>query len=332
MGRPLGAFSDAERIPGLECLRLSVTVVLNPHSRANRRDPEMAERLASALGGSGKVIAAESLERLAFLVGALAEDPPSAIAIHGGDGTLHKSLSALFRAWRGRPLPPIAVLRGGTMNVVATSLGLVGRPEDVVAELAIAAREGRPLPTIERRCLQVGDTHGFVFGNGLMANFLEEYYSKEAYGPGRAVWLLFRTFGSAVVGGAYSAKVFRRFEGEVLVDGSPLPWPALTGVGAATVREVGLGFKLNHRADDDPERFGVLAIHSTALKLALDLSAVHRGKGISPQRAFSCVATRMRIDPRGKESVYTIDGDLYRTREPLDISVGPSVRFYKPER
>src|SRR5687767_1389237 len=38
--------SDARVAP------LSVTVVLNPRSRANRRDPAMAERLASALGGT----------------------------------------------------------------------------------------------------------------------------------------------------------------------------------------------------------------------------------------------------------------------------------------
>src|SRR5687767_13928987 len=115
----------------------------------------MAERLTSALGGEGKVIAADSLEHLGDLVNQLAENPPSAIAVHGGDGTLHKSLSALVRAWRGRPLPPIAVLRGGTMIVVVSSLGLAGRPEAVVADLAAAARSGRPLPVIERRCLRV---------------------------------------------------------------------------------------------------------------------------------------------------------------------------------
>ena len=42
-----------------------------------------------------------------------------------------------------------------------------------------------------------------------------------------------------------------------------------------------MGFKLVHRADDDPERFGVLAIHAPPLALALDLWAVHRGRGIA---------------------------------------------------
>jgi diacylglycerol kinase (ATP) len=311
---------------------LSVTVVLNPRSRANRQDPGMGERLASALGGSGEVVAAESLERLAHLTARMADNPPSAIAVHGGDGTLHKSLTAVIRAWGDRPLPPIAVLPGGTMNVVASSLGIGGRPEGIVAELAAAVRTGRPLPTIDRRCLKIGDTYGFVFGNGLMANFLEEYYSGEdGYGPGRALWLLARTFSSALVEGAYAEKVFRRFEGRVLVDGTELPWRRLTGLGAATVREVGMGFKLNHRADEDPQRFSVLAIHSGALSLALDLVPVHQGRGVAPERAYSAVASRLEIFPDTTgEHLYTIDGDLYRAVGPLEVGLGPPVRFFRP--
>jgi diacylglycerol kinase family enzyme len=311
---------------------VSVTVVLNPRSRANRQDPGMGERLASALGGEGEVVAAESLERLAHLTARMADQPPSAIAIHGGDGTLHKSLTALIRAWRDRPLPPIAVLPGGTMNVVASSLGIGGRPEGIVAELAAIVRAGRPLPTLDRRCMKVGEVYGFVFGNGLMANFLEEYYSGASdYGPGRALWLLARTFSSALVDGPYAQKVFRRFEGRVLVDGSELPWRRLTGVGAATVREVGLGFKLNHRADEDPDRFSVLAIHSGPLSLSLDLVPVHQGKGVAPERAFSAVASRLDIHPDASgEHIYTVDGDLYRGTGPIQVSVGPPVHFFRP--
>jgi diacylglycerol kinase (ATP) len=311
---------------------VSVTVVLNPRSRANRQDPGMGERLASALGGEGEVVAAESLERLAHLTARMADQPPSAIAIHGGDGTLHKSLTAIIRAWNDRPLPPIAVLPGGTMNVVSASLGIGGHPESIVAELAATVRAGRELPVIDRRCLKVGDTYGFVFGNGLMANFLQEYYAgQDGYGPGRALWLLARTFSSALVDGDFAKKVFRRFEGRVVVDGTELPWRRLTGVGAATVREVGLGFKLNHRADEDPQRFSVLAIHSGPLSLAMDMVPVHQGRGVAPGRAYSAVASRLQIHPdTAGEHIYTIDGDLYRARGPLEVTLGPPVRFFRP--
>jgi diacylglycerol kinase family enzyme len=307
-----------------------VVVILNPRSRANRRDPGISARLTEALAGRGRVIAPASLEEMAAEARGLAQQPPEAIAVHGGDGTLHRTLSALIGAWRGRPLPALAVLPGGTMNVVAASLMLRARPEAIVRELVEEVGAGRSLTTVERPCLRVGDAHGFVFGNGLMANFLEDYYAGESYGPGRAAWLMFRTFCSALIHGRYSRRIFRRFEGTITVDGETLPWHRLTGVGAATVREVGLGFKLNHRAQEDRARFGTLAIHAGPLALSLDLWSVHRGRGISRRRAWSGVSSIMRIEPANGEQQYTIDGDLYRCKGPLEIGMGPSVRFFKP--
>ena len=66
-----------------------------------------------------------------------------------------------------------------------------------------------------------------------------------------------------MVGGPFVRKIFRRFEGTVSVDGTRArAHDASSASAPATVREVGLGFKLIHRADEDPERFGVLAMHA----------------------------------------------------------------------
>src|SRR4029077_18292159 len=135
------------------------------------------------------------------------------------------------------------------------------------------------------------------------------------YGPARAAWLLLRGLGSAFIGGPFVRPLFKRLEGTIPVYGQLLERTTFVGVGAATVREVGMGFKLNHRADDDPERFGVLAIHARPLALVADLAAVQRGRGIAPNRAFSAVASSLEITPvtapagtpSGQMS-YTIDG------------------------
>jgi diacylglycerol kinase (ATP) len=315
---------------------LSIAVILNPRSRANRRDPDLASRMtamlksASAATPAGRVLAAESLGRLDEMTAELADAPPLAIAVHGGDGTLHKTLSSLIKAFAAKPapLPTIAILPAGTMNVVGSSLGLLGRPEAILAQLIQSSRAGTPLRTISRHCLKVDDAYGFVFGNGLMANFLEEYYAAEEYGSRRALRILAHTFTSGLVGGGYARKIFRPFEGTVVVDGQPLPWRRLTGVGAATVREVGLGFKLNHRADDDFERFGVLAIHGSAVGLSLDLAPVRWGKGISPRRAYSSLGRSMRVEAAAGDCAYTVDGDLYRSRGAISVDLGPTIDFF----
>jgi hypothetical protein len=69
----------------------------------------------------------------------------------------------------------------------------------------------------------VGGSYGFVFGNGLMANFLEEYYAKGGYGAGRAVWILTRTLLSALVWGGYARRIFRRYRGRVWSRARPCP-------------------------------------------------------------------------------------------------------------
>lgn len=307
---------------------MRIAVFLNPRSRANRRDPGFAERFAGIIGGKGQVLAPGDLTELAAAIDRLAQTPPDIIAVHGGDGTLHRTLSALLRGFGARPLPPIALLAGGTMNVVASSLGILAPSERFLAELAGGAHAG----TVTRRCMKIDADYGFVFGNGLMANFLEEYYAPGAdYSAARAVWLLGRTFASAVGQGDYARRIFRRFRGRVTVDGEPLPWRVLTGVGAATVREVGLRFKLNHRADDDPDRFSVLALHGGPLDLALQLPAVYRGRGVSERHAWSGLASRLVVESEDPGFAYTVDGDLYRAGASVTVEIGPPITFVRPQ-
>jgi diacylglycerol kinase (ATP) len=307
-----------------------LALFLNPRSRANKRDPALATRLGEIVKAEGRVLAPASLEDLGAEAKALVRSPPSAIAVHGGDGTLHQVLTALVRAWDGRPLPPLALLGGGTMNVVAASLGIRTSAPAYLQSLVAATRAGRPPATVRRRCLQVGDRFGFVFGNGFVANFLSEYYAARRPGPVRVVWLLTRLFFSVLLRGPFARRVVTRFRGRVMVDGATLPYASLSALSAATVREVGMGFKLNHRADDDPERFAVLAIHAGPLALFPDVIAVRTGRGVSPSRAYSAVASSLDIEPADPETAYTIDGDMYRTAGPLRIAVGPAVDIVDP--
>jgi len=309
---------------------VAVVVFVNPGSRANRRDPGCADRFAKILGECGRVAAPPSLERLAEEARRTAAESPSVIAIHGGDGTLHRTLSALIGAYANRTLPPVAILPGGTMNVVASSLGIRVKPEDLLAELAAAERAGTKLATIHRRCLRVGSDYGFIFGNGLLTNFLEEYYARGKYGTRRALWIIFRILLSVITTGRYARRIFRRFRGIVKVDGSQLPRTRLTGLGVATVTEIGFRFKLHHRADDDPDRMGALAIHGGPLSLLLDVLDVRLGRGLSTKRATSFVATQISIEPEDKESAYTLDGDLYTSHGPLTVEVGPVLEIVKP--
>jgi hypothetical protein len=194
----------------------------------------VAAQFQALLGADGRVFAPKTLEELGDEALALRADPPSVIAVHGGDGTLHRTVAALGLAFGETPIPPLAILGGGTMNVVSSSLGIRQPAAPFLSAIVGAMRANRPLETVRRRCLRIGDTLGFIFGNGLMANFLGEYYGTGEYGPARATWLLLRAIGSALIDGPFIHKLFKRFEGTVEVDGQPLERAVCIGVGAAT--------------------------------------------------------------------------------------------------
>jgi hypothetical protein len=217
------------------------------------------------------------------------------------------------------------------MNVVAASLGIRSRPEQFLEALKASLHRKIPLPIIERRCLQVGDLYGFIFGNGLLANFLEEYYARGRYGVWRALGIVLRVLISVLTTRRFARRLFRRFQGRLIVDGSALVQTDLTGIGVATVSEVGFRMKLHHRADDDPTRMGVLAILGGPLSLLLDILDVRLGRGLSPKRAKSFVASQVRIEPYDAEGLFTMDGDLYPSHGPLTIHLGPMLRILKPD-
>ena len=217
------------------------------------------------------------------------------------------------------------------MNVVASSLRIKQPTMAFLTALAADARAGRAPETLRRRCIRVGEQLGFIFGNGLMANFLGEYYGTGKYGPARAAWLLIRAFASAMVRGPFVRKLFKRFEGRCGWTARRWNEPPSWDWRPGRCSEVGLGFKLIHRAAEDLDRFGLLAIHAPPLSLLPDFWSVHAGRGVSPRRAFSSTAATLEIIPQnGAGMPYTIDGDLYQSPGAVTISIGPPIDFVKP--
>jgi len=310
---------------------VGIALFINPRSRANRINPGGIHELARAMGDNGQLFSPPSLDAVAELAVSLAKEPPDVIAIHGGDGTVHSVLTRLIPAFGDRPIPPLALLTGGTMNVVPRSLGLAAPPVAFMEHLAQCQRLGVAAATIERRCLQIGSQYGFVFGNGGVAGFLDEYYSTGSYGAGRALWIGVKAISSKFAGGDYGKHTLAPFEGRLEVDGKPYPGNSFTAICAATVTEVGLGFKLHNRADEDPNRFNAVVIKGNPLALLADLLPVRLGQGMAPSRADSLLSSWIRLTPTKPDMPYTIDGDMYRTAGPLDLRIGPSLRLVRPQ-
>ncbi len=300
-------------------------MVTNARSRDNRRDPGLAARLGAASGA--RVVAPPSLEALAAEVERLQRDPPGVLAVHGGDGTLHRVVSAWLSAGRA-PLPELAVLRGGTMNIVADSIGLKMPAEAFLASL------GGPVTHTVRSLLRIEidgtPTWGFLSGNGIVARFLEKYYERPDPTPVDAARLLGRGALSALVGGPLIRQLTRPWEGVVTVDGvahGPRPW---TAVAIGSVEQLGLAFRVFHLLRPGDDAFHVVALSGSVADLARELPRMWAGRGVRrPGNSEHLVRELVLEGP--EPMALMVDGDFYRAASGrVRVVPGPPVRFVLP--
>lgn len=324
-----------------------IGVVLNPRSRRNLRDPRAASRLARTLGDHGVVREARSIDELYRIAEDFRREDIDVLAISGGDGTNHVTLTGFIDVYGGATMPQVALLRGGTMNTVANSVGVSkGRPEGLLGRLLrdYAQRASAPLENVERHVMRIGPragaardkTHyGFLFGTGVVHGFLAEYYRDGEPSPLVAAKTLARGIGSAFIRGETIRRMARPFRGSVVLDDGTGGPPHETrweerdylAVAAGTIAHIGLNFKPFHRYDERPGAFHMLGIHASPVAFVQELPRIHRCEPMRPGKTYEAVATRAFVRSADGVLRYMIDGDLHEAEGELEVAIGPRVRL-----
>lgn len=305
-----------------------IGVITNPRSRVNRRHPARMQALAYLLGSRGSAEATRSLDDLYRAAEEFKAAEIDILGINGGDGTIHVTLTAFLKVYGDAPFPKIALLTGGTLNTIAKGMGLRGRPQETLFDVIDRYHQGEDLPTVQAPVLQVGDQYGFIFGNGVIGNFLEAYYATGRPSPMMGALTLGRGVLSALAGTGFARKLFRRFHGRITVDGETWAREEFVAIAAGTVPEIGLGFKPFHRCREKPDHFALLGMHCSPFKLICDLPRIWFGKGMRRDKAISVSAREVRIET-DEEFLYTIDGDLHRFQGHggLELRTGPQLQL-----
>jgi diacylglycerol kinase (ATP) len=314
-----------------------IGVVLNPKSGGNVNDPRAASRLARALGDHGVLRSAGSVEELYRIAEDFRKVEIDVLAISGGDGTNHVTLTGFLDVYGGAVMPRVALLRGGTMNTVANSVGVGrGRPEGLLARLVreYAKRGALELENVERHVMRVAprqgvkNDFGFLFGTGVMCGFLAEYYRGGPPSPLVALTTLARAVGSALVGGETIRRIARPFRGSVTFDeGAHWDERDFLAIAAGTISHVGLKFKPFYRFGERDGFFHMLGIHASPLSLIRELPRIHRAEPMRPGKALEALARKAVVRSATGAVEYMIDGDLHEVRGEVEIAMGPSVRL-----
>ncbi len=303
-----------------------IGVITNPRSKANKRNPGKMQQLAYLLGSRGEAQATKSLDDLYRVAEAFKAAGIDILGINGGDGTIHVTLTAFLKVYGDAPFPKVAILGGGTLNTIARSLGIRGDTQELLYRTIDKYHLGEEFRVLERPIMQIGEKYGFIFGNGLIFNFLDAYYRTGRPSPWVAAKLLLRAVGSMIFRTKLIKELFRRFRGRVTVDGEVWAREDYTTIAASTVREVGLGFKPFYRCEEKEGHLAILGIHTSPLGCVRELPRIHRGKPMRRDKVIDAVARHVLIQSE-EEFGYTIDGDLHKTREPLVVRTGPLLKL-----
>lgn len=306
-----------------------IGVIINPRSRRNLNDPRAEVRLARALGDHGVVRAARSREDLARIAEDFRKLSIDVLGISGGDGTNHVTITGFLDVYEDEPLPPIAFLRGGTMNTVANAVGVPrGRPDGLLARLiALYTDRGRrPLRWVERHVMRIGDHYGFIFGTGAVHGFIAEYNRSEERNALWAATVLARASTAVLL--QTDTQVAARWQGRVhFEDGDAFPERDYLAVAAGTVDQIGLGFRPFYRFDEQPERFHMLGIHTSALGFVRKLPAIWKAQPMGEEHTFERLARHAVLEARSGVVRYVCDGDVHEHAGPLTVRTGPRVKI-----
>ncbi len=305
-----------------------IGIITNPHSRRNRRFPEQMRRLAYVLGDNDTYELTNKIDDVATVAERFKKSKIDILALNGGDGTNHVSLSTFIEVYGDTPLPRVTFLRGGTMNTVSDAIGIRGTPSRLLANLVEKYYTGVPFETTERDMLKVtdelGSRYGFIFGNGVVSNFLDIYYGTGHPSPTTAAVLLAKTVASIPVGGKMIKDVFKPFRASLQFENEYWEERDYTTVIASTIDQIGLGFRPFIRCEERSGAFHLLALTAGPLAVATMLPKIRMGLPLPEDKARSRVASRA-VFKSNQPIVYTIDGDMHTANEEVILESGPRI-------
>jgi diacylglycerol kinase family enzyme len=306
-------------------------IVINPRARRVAREPGLVREIARRVPAEYVHVTYDA-DGLDAALSELARRQIDTLVVVGGDGTAGTTLTRLVALWPEGELPRVLLSGGGTVNTIAKSLGARGGPLRTIDRLLAhedAMRESlRPLVRVQADgCAE--PRYGMIFANGLATRFLELYYEETPRGVRGAVEVVGRTVGSALVHGPLARHMFEPMHAQIRVDGEPLAEEYATVLGAANVRDVGLGFRPFLTAGRDPDRIHFVTTEASGLRLAAELPALRAGLHGPHSCLHHRCARRIEIELDRPER-WTLDADFFPATQRLVVSAGPRVRFLVP--
>lgn len=309
-----------------------IAVITNPNAGGNRRAGHQRHAALRAVVGPAAIVREPStLDELAEVASELRAHEVDVLAVCGGDGSYFRTLTAVAAAYGDAPLPALLPLRGGSMNTIARAVGhRRGTPESALAAAVQRLAAGERLPRTTRQLIRVNDGYlGFLTGVGAVVRFLASYYARPGRGPLAAARVTAEAVVSAAVDRGMTRGMFAPFRARARCDGEELAFERYSVVFAASVAELGLGFRVAYLADRKPGHFHVLAGQPRPVELAPRLLHIKAGWPLRLDSLYDNLAREVAVELAEPEP-FMIDGDLLEPVRRITFAAGPRIEIVLP--
>lgn len=310
-------------------------VLTNPSAQHNHRFPFTHGLLERALASELDAVITITADQVDAAVTSLLDRGINVLAINGGDGTIHGVINALVRqlgpsVLRGeRVFPRLLFLNGGTYNMASRAMGTKGSPVRTVRRFLsryphapLGEVPTRPLALMEiREVARDGVRYGLVFGSEVVRNALALC---EEMGSGYGGLLRLLTRGG--VGALLQDRFFREHEwrlrpsdpsAAVVLDGREV-----TGVTAVVASTIDLklvrGLIWSLAVPPGGEGFAARVVRTRSTRELVRLLPFLLWQW--PHPLILDIPNGRLLSVPGD---FTLDGELYRARGRLTISISP---------
>ena len=239
------------------------------------------------------------------------------IGVAGGDGTLHLAVTEMMKIYGPGKIPPLLILREGTMDNVARTIDLEGKGPDLIRRLLWAIENKKEIKIHKRDTIKIDDKYCFLFGTGLVTNFLNEAYNGKEKGFMRNIQVGLSAFLEGIRN-EENGRIFNWMDGEIYIDGKKLGINPVNGILAGTVEHIGMGFSPLMSASKEKKSFQVIITAMPPSKLIKNINRLRTGKTIDEQGYCNTICKKIKLIFPG-DFDYTMDGDIYKASNELVV-------------
>ena len=304
-----------------------IGILINPNAKKFRTRKSSLKNYTNIHSESLLIRATESEDDIHKVINEFKDRDCDYIGVAGGDGTLHLAVTEMINIFGAGKVPPLLILREGTMDNVARTIQLQGRGPDLIKRLLWAIENKKEIKIHKRDTIKINDRYCFLFGTGIVTNFLNEAYNGKEKGFFRNIQVGLSAFIEGLRN-EENGKIFNRMYGEIYIDGKKLGINTVNGILAGTVEHIGMGFSPLISASKEKKSFQVIITAMQPLRMIKNINRLRTGKSIDDQGYYNTICRKIKLFFPG-DFDYTMDGDMYKGCDELLIETGPTINLIK---